>query len=123
MNDTIQSQIDTLRDSVSRYDDLHSHLTNIKSGVTLQFWRTGKVAYIKAQSETVALDGGAWNVLANIGSAAYRPKAHIYGIDYTEYAGVREICETNVTTNGAVRIFSTKAGNLMLRLSIVFPIA
>ena len=110
-------------DSVSRYDDLHSHLTNIKSGVTLQFWRTGKVAYIKAQGESVALNAGAWNDLANISSAAYRPKNHIYGIGYTESDGVRVICETNVTADGIVRIFGSKAGNQMVRLSIVFPIA
>ena len=108
---------------MSRYEDLNSHVTPA-SGVSVQFWRVGKVAYIKAEGSAVALAEESFNVLANINTAAYRPINYIYGMGYMDKSGGRVTCETSVTSDGRVRIFNTgAAATCLVRLSLVFPIS
>ena len=107
---------------MSHYEDLSAYITPV-SGITVSFWRVGKVAYVKAESNSIALVAG-WNALAYIESAAYRPRKNLYGFGYIENSGdSRTICETCVDTNGTVRIFSLESATLLARLSLVFPMA
>ena len=104
---------------MSGYEDLSSRLTDKRSDVTFIFWRVGKLAFIKAEGNTVALTAG-WNVLATIPSG-YRPPSWMYGFGMANELGA--MCETSVTSYGAVRVYSGKSATGLVRLSLVFPMA